>query len=467
MSLITELPKIIKQSQKKYDSMKPKPFYISEEIGGLGASNILCHGENGLFMKSLIETQGTAGKLKLIYIDPPFFSKANYDAVIKVGDESIKHFAYEDMWQKGMGEYLKMLTVRFMLMRDLLADDGTVWVHLDWHVVHYAKIILDEIFGENNFVNEIIWTYKSGGTGKRSFSKKHDTILVYSKSPKYYFKPLQEKSYNREFKPYRFKGVKEYRDELGWYTMVNMKDVWQIDMVGRTSSERTGYATQKPEALVERIIESCTKEGDLCADFFCGSGTFPAVCQRMGRKWIASDSGTLAIESTIKRLGSVNGAGTRVGSKAAGTKAIGTKSGCEFKVVTLEGENNEELRSSGKARVKVNIEDVEMSDSNHITVSLAGYKLRNIEKLGSLIDEKSIDLVKRIARKSPLDLIESWSVDFDYDGKIHRPEQFFIREKSSMILSCEKLTREYNIISVKTVDVFGNRTFNVIDLNKE
>lgn len=466
MSLITELPRIIKQSQKKYDSLYGKPFYISEEIGGIGAremdchseslgeaENILCHGENGLFMKSLIEAQGMAGKIKLIYIDPPFFSKANYDAVIKVGEESIKHFAYEDIWQKGVGEYLKMLTVRFMLMRDLLADDGTAWVHLDWHVVHYAKVILDEIFGENNFVNEIIWTYKSGGTGKRSFSKKHDTILVYSKTPKYYFKPLQEKSYNREFKPYRFKGVKEYRDEVGWYTMVNMKDVWQIDMVGRTSSERTGYATQKPEALMERIIESCTKEGDLCADFFCGSGTFPAVCAKMGRRWIASDSGTLAIESTIKRLGSTCGLRT----------SVGINGGSGFKVVTFESEDNEALRGGGNAKIKVSIDDADMTSMKHITVGITGYKPRNLAKI---VDEKSLDTIKEVMKNNSCDLIESWSVDFNYDGRVHRPEQFFVREKSRMILSCEKLIREYNIISVKTVDVFGNRTFNVINLNR-
>lgn len=103
---------------------------------------------------------------------------------------------------------------------------------------------MDEIFGEDNFVNEIIWHYKSGGSGKRHFSRKHDTILVYSKTKKYYFLPDKEKSYNRGFKPYRFKGVKEYKDDMGWYTMVTMKDVWNVDMVGRTSSERTGYATQ-------------------------------------------------------------------------------------------------------------------------------------------------------------------------------------------------------------------------------
>ena len=243
-----------------------------------------------------------AGKIQMIYIDPPFFTKTDYDAVLKAGDVNIRHKAYGDKWENGLSEYLKMLTVRLYLMRDLLADTGLIWLHLDWHVVHYAKIIMDEIFGEKNFVNEIIWNYKSGGAGKRHFSRKHDTVLVYAKSRNYRFYPLKEKSYNRDFKPYRFRGVKEYRDDLGWYTMVNMKDVWNIDMVGRTSRERTGYATQKPEQLIARMIACCTTEGDLCADFFCGSGTLPAVAASMGRCFIGCDKGSLAVESTISRL---------------------------------------------------------------------------------------------------------------------------------------------------------------------
>ena len=126
------------------------------------------------------------------------------------------------------------------MMRDLLSDTGCLWVHLDWHAVHYVKVILDQIFGEKNFINEIIWTYKSGGANKRNFARKHDTLLFYSKTDNYIFNPQTEKSYNRGLRPYRFKGVEEYEDETGWYTIVNMKDVWSIDMVGRTSSERTG-----------------------------------------------------------------------------------------------------------------------------------------------------------------------------------------------------------------------------------
>ena len=161
-----------------------------------------------------------------------------------------------------------MLASRLLLMRELLSDDGVLCLHLDWHASHYARVLLDEIFGSENFVNEIIWNYKSGGSTNKRFSRKHDNILIYSRTKKFKFRPQKEKSYNRGFKPYRFKGVEEFQDDIGWYTMVNMKDVWSIDMVGRTSAERTGYATQKPKQLINRIIEAFTDEGDIVADVF-------------------------------------------------------------------------------------------------------------------------------------------------------------------------------------------------------
>ena len=303
MTLINEFPKILEENKKVFEDIKTIDFDVKQEINCQEnvEPNVLALGDNIQFMRYLLLEKNFAGKIKMIYIDPPFFSKANYDAVLhlttKDGSKlpAVKHFAYEDIWQKDMTGYLTMLCQRLLLMKELLAENGTIWVHLDWHVVHYVKIFLDEIFGQDNFVNEIIWHYKSGGSGKRHFAKKHDTILVYSKSKKYYFATPKEKSYNRGFKPYRFKGVKEYRDEMGWYTMVIMKDVWQVDMVGRTSSERTGYATQKPEALIQRVVESATEEGDICADFFCGSGTLGAVCEKSGRRWICCDQSRLAV----------------------------------------------------------------------------------------------------------------------------------------------------------------------------
>ena len=431
MSLITEFPKIIEESNDEYRKLKGKSIYISEEIN-MGntqdSGNILCHGDNLLFMKNLLDN-GYKEKINLIYIDPPFFSKSDYDAVIKVGNKTVKHLAYEDSWRTGIFDYLKMMTIRLMAMRDLLTEDGTIWVHLDWHVVHYVKILMDEIFGEKNFVNEIVWTYKSGGTSKKHFARKHDTILVYSKSNKYFFQPLKEKSYNRQFKPYRFKGVKEYRDEIGWYTMVNMKDVWNLDMVGRTSKERTGYATQKPEALVERILESATREGDLCADFFCGSGTLPAVSGKMGRRFIACDAGGLAVESTAKRLAENNES---------------------FRVFSFD----KKRVSRGRAIFDIKYDQITFSDDFLVTLDLKGYKIYKLEKY--ITDAKGID-------KSSLDLVESWSIDFNYDGFVHRPEMIFLRDRAGIQTSCEKIMGQKSSISIKVVDVFGNYNFIILD----
>lgn len=280
---------------------------ISSPRGRIGA------GDNIEYMAWLLKEKDMAGKIQLIYVDPPFFSGSNYQVSVQIESRKlgrspvINTGAYEDDWGSDLGEYLTMLASRFYLMKELLSDTGSLWVHLDWHGAHYVKIILDEIFGYDRLVNEVIWTYKSGGASKRSFAKKHDTLFFYSKTRNYKFNPIKEKSYNRQGRPYRFKGVEEFEDEGGWYTMVNMKDVWNIDMVGRTSSERMGYATQKPEKLMKRIIETCTDEGDLCADFFAGTGTLGVCCSDMGRDWIMCDEGGVAIADQIFRMSSRKG----------------------------------------------------------------------------------------------------------------------------------------------------------------
>lgn len=337
MSFVGSFVKIIEESRIEYEETAAGVFSENEVLRMLGKTpcenrqgdiadtakdGILAFADNAAFMKYLLDECDMRGQVKLVYIDPPFFSKANYEATLRMelnatdgeakadsADENggeaqkkIRHHAYKDVWEQGMEEYLRMLCVRLLFIRDLLSDDGTIWVHLDWHSVHYVKVLMDEIFGDQNFINEIIWQYKSGGSSKKHFARKHDNILVYGKTKNYYLKLPKEKSYNRGLKPYRFKGVEEFCDDVGWYTMVNMKDVWNIDMVGRTAKERTGYATQKPEALLERIIESSSCEGDIVADFFCGSGTLGAAASKLGRRWICSDSSAVAMAACVKRF---------------------------------------------------------------------------------------------------------------------------------------------------------------------
>ncbi len=275
--------------------------------GGDSLRSELCLGDNVSYMKRLLMT-GYAGRFDLIYIDPPFFTKAKYNATLDLRDSAgsihkIHHLVYDDRFERNLEYYIENMTVRLLMMRDLLSDTGLMWVHLDWHSAHYIRLVMDELMGSKNFVNEIIWCYKSGGSGKKNFARKHDTILVYSKTGRYNIEIPQEKSYNRGFKPYNFKGVEEFSDENGWYTLVNMKDVWSIDMVGRTSKERTGYATQKPIELMKRIVLAGSREGGLVGDFFCGSGSLAAAAEETGRIWKCCDNERIAVSMTRRRLG--------------------------------------------------------------------------------------------------------------------------------------------------------------------
>lgn len=314
MSLFRDIDDILNSAKVEFEELKTQlesekaatpagPFfdYDIEKYGsGNKLENTFFWGDNLEFMKLLL-AGGLSGKVQLVYIDPPFFSKAKYEAYVGYKGHIVKNEAYTDSFSGGIAQYIKMFAIRLYFIYELLADKGALWLHLDWHAAHYMKIVMDEIFGAENFVNEVVWAYKSGGSSKRSFAKKHDTLLFYSKTKEYYFDLPKEKSYNRGLSPYRFKNVKEYQDETGWYTLVNMKDVWNIDMLGRTSKERTGYMTQKPETLMMRIIESCSKSGDLCIDFFSGSGSFASACQQLDRSWLASDFGSVASSIMRKR----------------------------------------------------------------------------------------------------------------------------------------------------------------------
>jgi DNA modification methylase len=203
----------------------------------------------------------------------------------------------------GMCGYLAMMAPRLIEMRRVLKSSGCIFLHCDPVSSHYLKLLMDMIFKAGNFRNEIIWSYKSGGASARRFARKHDVILFYARDAHgCKFNALKEKSYNRDRKPYRFKGVAEYQDDNGWFTCVNMKDVWQVDMVGRTSRERTGYPTQKPEALLERIILAASDPGDMVLDPFCGSGTTLAVAQKLGRRWMGIDISPQAIQIAGRRL---------------------------------------------------------------------------------------------------------------------------------------------------------------------
>lgn len=287
-----------------------------------GWKNKLIWGDNKLVISSLLEK--FAGKINLIYIDPPFATGADFKVKIKVGEESdeitkehsiIEEKAYRDTWGNGLNSYLQMMYERLVLMKELLAENGSIYVHLDWHVGHYVKVMMDEIFGYENFRNEIVWRYRRWPSPSSDFQRMHDTILRYSKTKNFIWNQLYEERAPSTLKTYGNKRIISKRKATGEKVLrateetslgVNMSDVWEISYIqGSASEERAqgGYfATQKPEALLERIILASSNPGDIVADFFCGSGTTLAVAEKLGRRWIGCDLSRYAIHVTRKRL---------------------------------------------------------------------------------------------------------------------------------------------------------------------
>ncbi len=262
--------------------------------------NMLIWGDNKIIMSSLLKD--FAGKINLIYIDPPFFTGANFTV-------------YRDTWVGGMASYLKYMYERLVLMKELLAENGSIYVHLDWHVAHYVKVMMDEVFGYENFRNEIVWRYRRWPAPSKDFQKMHDIILRYSKSDSWIWNQLYEPKSESTIKAFGDVKLTTEITERGTIKKVrtgeksqgtNMSDVWEIPMIqGSASMERaitSNYATQKPEALLKRIILASSNEGDIVADFFCGSGTTGAVAEKLGRRWIMSDLSKFAIHTTRKRL---------------------------------------------------------------------------------------------------------------------------------------------------------------------
>ena len=332
-----------------------------------GWTNKLIWGDNKLVLSSLkngplrdeIEAQGG---LKLIYIDPPFDVGADFSMDIEIGDETfakdpniLEEIAYRDTWGNGADSFIAMIYERLALMRDLLANDGSIYVHCDWRASGYIRLVLDEIFGKDHFHNEIIWQGAIGDTSSKNkkFIKSHETLFFYRKDGLLWNDVFQEYS-EASKKLYRFSDEKglyqmgpvdnpggggyvydlgyEEKAPTGGYRMpletalqwiengelviekgkvprrklymsegVRCRDVW-VDIRATQGSEYLKYPTQKPEALLQRIIKASSNEGDLVADFFCGSGTTAAVAEKLGRKWIATDLGKFAIHTTRKRM---------------------------------------------------------------------------------------------------------------------------------------------------------------------
>jgi len=308
--------RVAKQGQQTiYDYYKGEEGSTFEE----GWKNKLIWGDNLLVMSSLLEK--FAGKIDLIYIDPPFATGADFKFNAQIGEEDlevtkehsiIEEKAYRDTWGKGLQTYLSMMYERLVIMRELISEEGSIYVHLDATVGHYVKLILDEVFGPNSFQREIVWRigwisgYKSAA---KNWIRNHDTILYYVKTPGRF-------TFNKEYIPYpagyeRRGGEnpngKGYPIEDVWNANTfefNLKGEDSLDsiQIKSFSQEKTGYATQKNESILRRIINASSNPGDLVADFFSGSGTTLAVAEKLGRRWIGCDLSRWAIHVTRKRL---------------------------------------------------------------------------------------------------------------------------------------------------------------------
>lgn len=305
------------------------PNAFNAALDGGSWMNRLVYGDNLLTMQALLAGDpqtglpSLRGKVDLIYIDPPFDSKADYRTPITLPNASfsqkptvIEQFAYADTWEDGTISYLKMLYPRLMIMKELLSERGSIFVHIDWHVGAYVKILLDDIFGKENFRNEITWYYPNSGLKARSkkFHQVTDTIFYYVKSiDNFTFhhifkkrKDGQSKQAKRKFNPIT-KKADMVRDENGKIVYqitdeVLENSLWEVASLSNNPVESVGYATQKPEALLERIIKASSNEGDLVCDFFGGSGTTAAVAEKLGRRWITCDIGKPASLVMRKRF---------------------------------------------------------------------------------------------------------------------------------------------------------------------
>jgi len=310
--------------------------------GGNGEwMNRLIYGDNLLAMQALLAGDAQTGlpslrgKVGLIYIDPPFDSKADYRTKISLPGTDVEQkptvleqFAYADTWEQGTISYLRMIYPRLCLMRELLSEKGSIYVHIDWHICAYVKVLMDDIYGKDNFVNELIWCYQEREMSTRNYNRKHDNILFYCKNKQadiYTFNPYDITEPYSEVTLKKFKYIDEngnryrlrgkngtndpkeenentYRQYLDEGTGTLPRDWFNLPILNQAANERLDYPTQKPEKLLERIIKASSNEGDLVCDFFGGSGTTAAVAERLGRRWITCDIGKPASLVMRKRF---------------------------------------------------------------------------------------------------------------------------------------------------------------------
>ncbi|MHA1914115.1 MAG: site-specific DNA-methyltransferase [Promethearchaeota archaeon] len=447
--------------------------------------NLLIWGENGEIIDGLLDD--FEKKISLIYIDPPFATggEFNLKTLIGVEGEYIRNVAYKDKWKKGLDSYLTFLHERLSKMKKLLADEGSIYVHLDWHVSHYVKLIMDEIFGIENFRNEIVWAYPAASAKTRRFYiRSYDTILFYSNSDDYIFRddPNIYQEYSQRVKNalkedekgiFYYRGGshdgrklsrKVYIDKEGIFP----RDVWSdIPYIRANTSEYQGFSTQKPERLLKRIILASTREKDLVADFFCGSGTTLAVAEKLGRRWIGCDLNRNAIHLTRKRILDIANS-----NDVLDWKNKYKKSANNFRVFTSGTQDHlpnfpkeflsKDIQIQSISNIKASLElgiKIDQSDNN-IVVELIDYKNSYENFISKEIRENVLSFS---------DWIDYWAIDYDYNAPIFENSWTSFRTPKSKQLKlispsyCYEMPGDYTL-SVKVIDIFGLETQNSYEI---
>lgn len=336
---IKGFPELRWTGKRPYRSTQYYPAQLRESYGEEqnGWINKIFWGDNLQVMSHLLKEY--RGKIDLIYIDPPFDSKADYKKKIDVkgagkaesDSSSFEEKQYGDIWTND--EYLQFMYERLTILRELLSDTGCIYLHCDWHKSHHLRMLMDEVFGPDKFVNEVIWHYSGAGTPKGCWAKRHDNLFLYSKTSKYTFNADEVRTEYAATTVERFShAINNVRNginfgsqslnPLGKYP----EDVLDVSIEAPSANVRTGYPTQKPEALLEKLIKASSNPGDIVFDCFMGSGTTQAVAMKLGRRFIGADINLGAIQTTTKRLLSVakelKDSQTSMGS-AADTKYTG------------------------------------------------------------------------------------------------------------------------------------------------
>ncbi len=411
--------------------------------------NLLVAGDNLLAAHAL--QPSLQGKMDVVYIDPPFATGDDQTAALEIGDGGQRsarstvepmptRMAYADRWGRDLAPYLNMLAPRLVAIRPLLAPEGSILVHVDRRVAASVKLLLDEIFGQERLINEIIWCYTGPSSpGMRSFANKHDVIFWYANGPRWTFNVDSVRlPYNASTRRNEGRRTGFTTGDPSLVVKLNPKgkfpeDWWNIPVEAPASSRRTSYPTQKPERLLERVILAASNEGGIVADFFCGSGTTLAVAERLGRRWMGCDASPIAVHTTRKRL-------------------LGLKACAAFDVQRLVPDGDQ--ASSVRSR-----------HAGSFSFALSG---RTFELTG--FDPAGVDFVPGCVRSrisTWSDWIDYWCVDWDWNGGPVEPDlvAFRTRRKRALELACEvPFARGLaGRIVVSVVDVLGREATRVIE----